>query len=136
LPCCTLFETLVGDCVTQLRRKVNGTVVECQNNVLSRSKVVVWSDYQCQTISSTTRREIMADDRMRNREHQKNAGTKTDQGNLGHNAPSRNPNDDQLAGQRGGQGKDQGLSKGPNQGNTSRDEAGFEKGGYDRGQNR
>jgi len=79
-----------------------------------------------------TRREIMADDRMRDQEHQRNAGTKTDQGKLGHNAPSRNPNDDQLAGQRGGQGKDQGLGKGPSQGSSRRDEAGFEKGGHDR----
>ena len=74
----------------------------------------------------------MADDRMRDQEHQRNAGTKTDQGKLGQNAPSRNPNDDQLAGQRGGQGKDQGLGKGPSQGSSSRDEGGFEKGGHDR----
>ena len=74
----------------------------------------------------------MADDRMRDQEQQRNAGTKTDQGKLGHNAPSRNPNDDQLAGQRGGQGKDQGLGKGPSQGSSSRDEGGFEKGGHDR----
>ncbi|HZE63498.1 MAG TPA: hypothetical protein VE056_06435 [Pyrinomonadaceae bacterium] len=77
----------------------------------------------------------MADDRMRNQEHQRNAGTKTDHGNLGQNAPSRNPKDDQLAGQRG-DGKDQGLGKGPHQGNKGRDERGFEKGGYDRDQNR
>ncbi len=77
----------------------------------------------------------MADDRMRNQEHQRNAGTKTDHGNLGQNAPSRNLKDDQLAGQRGGQGKDQGLGKGPNQGSGKRDEGGFEKSGYNRGQN-
>ncbi|HKP47634.1 MAG TPA: hypothetical protein VJT50_13625 [Pyrinomonadaceae bacterium] len=70
----------------------------------------------------------MADDRMRNQEQQRNAGTKNDQGER-QNAPSRNPNDDQLAGQHGGGGvgKDQGLGKGPMQGNTGRDEGGFEK---------
>ncbi len=77
----------------------------------------------------------MADDRMRNQEHQRNAGTKNDHRNLGQNAPSRNPNDEQLAGQRRGQGKDQGPGKGPNQGSGKRDESGFEKSGYDRGQN-
>ena len=78
----------------------------------------------------------MADDRMRNEEHQRNAGTKTDKEQLGQRAPSRNPNDDQLAGQRGGQGeKDQGLGKGPIQGNTGRDEGGFEKQGNERDQN-
>ena len=75
----------------------------------------------------------MADDRMRNEEHQRNAGTRTDQGHPGQNAPSRNPNDDQLAGPHGGQGKDQGLGKGPMQGNTGRDEGGFEKRGNERG---
>ena len=82
----------------------------------------------------------MADDRMRNEEHQRNAGMKTDKEHLGQgqNAPGRNPNDDQLAGQRGGQGqgKDQGLGKGPMQGNTGRDEGGFEKQGNERNQNR
>jgi hypothetical protein len=77
----------------------------------------------------------MADDRMRNQEHQRNAGTKTDHGNLGQNAPSRNPNDEQMAGQRGGDGKDRRLGKGPSQGNTVRDEGGFEKSGYDRERN-
>ena len=78
----------------------------------------------------------MADDRMRDQDNQRNAGTKTDQGNYGQNAPSRNPGDDQSAGQRGGQDKDQGLGKGPGQGNTGRDELGFEKGGNERDQNR
>jgi hypothetical protein len=76
----------------------------------------------------------MADDRMRNQEHQRNAGTKTDQGHLGQNAPSRNPNDDQLAGQRGGDRKDQGLGKGPSQGSGGRHQGGYEKGGNDRGE--
>lgn len=78
----------------------------------------------------------MADDRMNDQQRERNAGTKMDRENLGQNAPSRNPNDDQLAGQRGNQGKDQGLGKGPNQGSSSRDEGGFEKAGADRGQNR
>ena len=77
----------------------------------------------------------MADDRMRNQEHQRNAGTKTDRGNLGRNAPSRNPIDDQVAGPRGGQGKDQGLGIGPKQGSSKRDEGGFEKSDYDRKHN-
>ena len=66
----------------------------------------------------------MADER-----NERNAGTMTDKENLGQKTPSRNPNDDQLAGQRGGQGqgKDQGLGKGPMQGDTGRDEGGFEK---------
>lgn len=78
----------------------------------------------------------MADDRMRDHEQQRNAGTKTDHQNLGQNAASRNPNDDQLAGQRGGEGKDAGLGKGPSQGSSGRDEGGFEKAGNDREHNR
>ncbi len=71
----------------------------------------------------------MADDRMGNHEHQRNAGMKTDHSDKGQNAPSRNRNDDQLADKRGNQGKDTGLGKGPNQGNTRRDELNFEKSG-------
>ena len=74
----------------------------------------------------------MADDRMMNHEQQRNAGTKTDHQNLGQKAPNRNPSDDQFAGQRGGQGKDQGLGKGPSQRSSGRDEGGFEKRGNDR----
>ena len=73
----------------------------------------------------------MANDRMKDQEQQRNTGTKTEQGNLGQNAPGRNPNDDQSAGQRGGQGKDTGLGKGPGQGSSARDELGFEKTGHD-----